>query len=116
MRAFVSAIVFSSLLIACSSEELEPQDAANSSEAAPEETGEAEPLSEPDQSASDEDASEEEIAEDVAAASESATPMAERVATLGLLNKRNNVSIDLEMKPGETREEGPIIITLAACE
>ena len=42
--------------------------------------------------------------------------MEERVATIGLLNKRNNVSIDLEMRPGETVEEGPVIITLAACE
>ena len=28
------------------------------------------------------------------------TPMEERVATLGLLNKRNNISQDIEMKPG----------------
>lgn len=45
-----------------------------------------------------------------------ATPMAERVATLGLLNKRNNVTTDLEMRPGEMREEGPVIVRLAACE
>ena len=31
------------------------------------------------------------------------TPMAERVATIGLLNKRNNISRELEMKPGESR-------------
>ncbi|MBV7265089.1 DUF2155 domain-containing protein [Erythrobacter sp. WH131] len=45
-----------------------------------------------------------------------ATPMAERVATIGLLNKRNNVTQDFEMRPGETVEEGPVILTLAACE
>ncbi len=45
-----------------------------------------------------------------------ATPMAERVATIGLLNKRNNVSQDFEMRPGESVEEGPVIIRLEACE
>jgi len=47
---------------------------------------------------------------------EGVTPLAERVATLGLLNKRNNVSQDIEMRPGEVREEGPIILRLASCE
>ena len=45
-----------------------------------------------------------------------ATPIADRVATLGLLNKRNNVSEDIEIKPGESREVGPVILTLANCE
>lgn len=45
-----------------------------------------------------------------------ATPMAERVATIGLLNKRNNVSKDFEMRPGESVEEGPVIVKLEACE
>ncbi len=45
-----------------------------------------------------------------------ATPMAERVATIGLLNKRNNLSEDLEMRPGESREVGPVIVRLSACE
>lgn len=45
-----------------------------------------------------------------------ATPMAERVATIGLLNKRNNVSKDLELKPGESVEDGPVIVRLEACE
>lgn len=44
------------------------------------------------------------------------TPMAERVATIGLLNKRNNVSKDLQLKPGETAEDGPVIIRVEACE
>lgn len=45
-----------------------------------------------------------------------ATPMAERVATIGLLNKRNNVSKDLELRPGQAIEEGPVIVRLDACE
>ncbi|GMN04168.1 DUF2155 domain-containing protein [Erythrobacter sp. MTPC3] len=45
-----------------------------------------------------------------------ATTMADRVATIGLLNKRNNVSQDFEMSPGETIESGPVILTLSACE
>ena len=45
-----------------------------------------------------------------------ATPMADRVATIGLLNKRNNLSQDLEMKPGESRRLGNVIIRLSACE
>ena len=53
--------------------------------------------------------------EQVAEAAE-ATPMAERVATIGLLNKRNNVSKDFEMKPGEVIEEGRVTLRLEACE
>lgn len=45
-----------------------------------------------------------------------ATPMNERVAVLGLLNKRNNVSEDIRLKPGEAREIGPVIIRVSACE
>ncbi len=44
------------------------------------------------------------------------TPMEDRVATIGLLNKRNNVSQDIEMKPGEQRRMGNVIIRLQACE
>ena len=44
------------------------------------------------------------------------TPMEERVATLGLLNKRNNLTQDLEMKPGESRRVGDVIVRLQACE
>ena len=57
-----------------------------------------------------------EPSEDAAEELAEATPMAERVATIGLLNKRNNVSRDLELKPGESVEEGPVIIRLQACE
>lgn len=44
------------------------------------------------------------------------TPMAQRVATLGLLNKRNNLSQDLKLKPGEARRVGDVIVRLSACE
>ena len=44
------------------------------------------------------------------------TPMAERVAVLGLLNKRNNITRDIEMKPGEARRIGDVIVRLSACE
>ena len=45
-----------------------------------------------------------------------ATPLAERVAVLGLLNKRNNVSEEIRLKPGESREIGPVIIRVSSCE
>ncbi|KLE32255.1 hypothetical protein AAW01_09965 [Aurantiacibacter gangjinensis] len=44
------------------------------------------------------------------------TPMAERVATIGLINKRNNLTRDIEMSPGESRRVDDVIIRLAACE
>ncbi|NVD45515.1 DUF2155 domain-containing protein [Qipengyuania atrilutea] len=47
---------------------------------------------------------------------EGATPMGERTATIGVLNKRNNLSRDLEMQPGETRRLGNIAVRLSACE
>lgn len=45
-----------------------------------------------------------------------ATPMNERVATLGFLNKRNGEIRDLKMKPGEAVRIGRAIIRLRACE
>ncbi|WP_199799687.1 DUF2155 domain-containing protein [Pseudoblastomonas halimionae] len=47
---------------------------------------------------------------------EGATPREERVATLGLLNKRNNLTQDIEIKPGETKRAGNVIVRLATCE
>ena len=44
------------------------------------------------------------------------TPVKDRVATLGLLNKRNNESQDLVLKAGETRRIGHVVIRLATCE
>jgi len=61
-----------------------------------------------------------ELAENPAAVSAAAnslgTPMKERVATIGLLNKRNNLSQDLKMKPGEARRVGNIVVKVEACE
>ena len=44
------------------------------------------------------------------------SPMEDRVATIGLLNKRNNLSQDITLKPGESRRIGNAVIRLAACE
>jgi len=44
------------------------------------------------------------------------TPVKDRVATIGLLNKRNNLTQDLVMKPGESRRIGNVIVKLANCE
>ena len=48
--------------------------------------------------------------------SRGATPMAQRVAVLGLLNKRNGVSRDLTLKPGQAVKVGDAIVRLRACE
>ena len=45
-----------------------------------------------------------------------ATPMAERIATLGVLNKRNGLSRDLVMKPGQAVRLGDLVVRLRACE
>jgi hypothetical protein len=44
------------------------------------------------------------------------TPMAERVATVGLLNKRNGLWRDLTMKPGQSVRIGDVVVRLKACE
>lgn len=44
------------------------------------------------------------------------TPVKDRVATVGLLNKRNNLSQDLVLKSGESRRVGNVVIRLATCE
>nr|WP_235654658.1 DUF2155 domain-containing protein [Sphingobium sp.] len=49
-------------------------------------------------------------------ASLSGTPMAERTAVIGLLNKRNGLTRDLSMKPGEALRVGDAIVRLQACE
>ncbi len=48
--------------------------------------------------------------------SEYGTPVKDRVATLGLLNKRNNVSQDVVLKVGEAKRIGNVTIKLATCE
>ncbi len=44
------------------------------------------------------------------------TPMAQRVAVIGLLNKRNGFSRDLTMRPGQAIRAGDVIVRLRACE
>jgi hypothetical protein len=44
------------------------------------------------------------------------TPMKDRVAVLGLLNKRNGIWRDLKMRPGQAVRVGDVIIRLRACE
>ncbi len=44
------------------------------------------------------------------------TPMAERVATLGILNKRTGLSRDIDMKPGQAVRIGDLVVRLKACE
>lgn len=48
--------------------------------------------------------------------SEYGTPVKDRVATIGLLNKRNNLIQDIVLKPGEARRVGNVVIRLATCE
>ena len=44
------------------------------------------------------------------------TPVKDRSATIGLLNKRNNLSRDLVLKVGESRRVGNVIVKLDSCE
>ena len=48
--------------------------------------------------------------------SEYGTPVKDRVATLGLLNKRNNITQDIVLKSGEARRVGNVVVRLATCE
>lgn len=44
------------------------------------------------------------------------TPMAQRVAVIGILNKRNGVSRDVTLRPGQALRVGDAVIRLRACE
>lgn len=44
------------------------------------------------------------------------TPMAERVAVLGLLNKRNGIVRDLTLRPGQAMRVKDVVVRLRACE
>jgi hypothetical protein len=44
------------------------------------------------------------------------TPMGQRVAVLGFLNKRNGLSQDIILKPGQAARIGDAIVRLRACE
>jgi len=45
-----------------------------------------------------------------------ATPMRDRVAVLGVLNKRNGSTRDVTLKPGQAVRVGEVIVRLRACE
>lgn len=44
------------------------------------------------------------------------TPMKDRVAVIGLLNKRNGQARDLTLKPGQAVRVGNVVVRLRACE
>jgi hypothetical protein len=44
------------------------------------------------------------------------TPMNERVAVLGILNKRNGIARDIRLKPGQAVRIKDLIVRLRACE
>lgn len=44
------------------------------------------------------------------------TPMNERVAVLGILNKRNGIARDIRLKPGQAVRLDDLIVRLRACE
>lgn len=56
------------------------------------------------------------VAESATVVTRGVTPMAERVAVLGLLNKRNGESRDLTLKPGQAVRAGNVVVRLRACE
>ncbi|PSJ36553.1 DUF2155 domain-containing protein [Allosphingosinicella deserti] len=56
------------------------------------------------------------IPQTVTALAPGTTPMAQRVAVVSLLNKRNGSARDLTMKPGEALRVGDVIVRLRACE
>ncbi len=56
------------------------------------------------------------IPQTVTAVAPGTTPMAERVAVLGLLNKRNGISRPITLKPGQAVQVGDAIVRLRACE
>lgn len=49
-------------------------------------------------------------------AAQGATPMAQRVAVLGLLNKRNGATRDVTLHPGQAVRIGEVVMRLRACE
>ncbi len=51
-----------------------------------------------------------------AAIANGGTPMAQRVAVLGLLNKRNGETHEVTLKPGQATRTGDVVLRLRACE
>ncbi|SFO21862.1 hypothetical protein SAMN05428984_2865 [Sphingomonas sp. OK281] len=51
-----------------------------------------------------------------AAIANGGTPMAQRVAVLGLLNKRNGETREVTLRPGQATRIGDVVLRLRACE
>lgn len=51
-----------------------------------------------------------------AALANGGTPMAQRVAVIGLLNKRNGDTREVMLKPGQATRMGDVVLRLRACE
>lgn len=62
------------------------------------------------------DASVETIDTGTATIANGGTPMAQRVAVIGLLNKRNGDTRDITLKPGQATRIGDVVLRLRACE
>ncbi|WP_010542842.1 DUF2155 domain-containing protein [Sphingomonas elodea] len=57
------------------------------------------------------------VGPDAATVDAAATPMRERIAVLGVLNKRNGVEREITLKPGQAaRIDGQVTVRLRACE
>jgi hypothetical protein len=56
------------------------------------------------------------VAPDSSTLNAAATPMNEREAVLGLLNKRNGESREFKIKPGQAVRIGDVIVRLRACD
>lgn len=57
-----------------------------------------------------------EVTEDGGPVDAGQTPMAQRVAVLGVLNKRNGISRDISLRPGQAIRVGDVVVRLRACE
>lgn len=56
------------------------------------------------------------VGSDTSVLNAAATPMNEREAVLGLLNKRNGVAREFKLKPGQAARIGDVIVRLRACD
>ena len=56
------------------------------------------------------------VGPDTSALNAAATPMNQREAVLGLLNKRNGVAREFKLKPGQAARIGDVIVRLRACD
>ncbi|NIJ20651.1 hypothetical protein FHS95_002343 [Sphingomonas naasensis] len=56
------------------------------------------------------------VGPDTSVLNAAATPMKEREAVLGLLNKRNGQAREFKLKPGQAGRSGDVIVRLRACD